>query len=36
LGTPQEVAGLILHGIENTYLNGANLRVDGGGRLAKL
>jgi NAD(P)-dependent dehydrogenase (short-subunit alcohol dehydrogenase family) len=33
MGTPSEFAEFVLHIIENSYLNGANLRIDGGARL---
>jgi NAD(P)-dependent dehydrogenase (short-subunit alcohol dehydrogenase family) len=33
MGAPSEFAEFVLHIIENSYLNGANLRIDGGARL---
>jgi len=33
LGDPSEFARFVLHIIENSYLNGATLRIDGGARL---
>ncbi|HEX7913167.1 MAG TPA: 3-hydroxyacyl-CoA dehydrogenase [Paraburkholderia sp.] len=34
LGRPEEFAGLVLHILENTYLNGEVIRLDGGIRMA--
>jgi hypothetical protein len=36
MGYASEVTQLISHAIENGYLNGNNIKIDGGGRLAKL
>eukprot|EP01133_Synstelium_polycarpum_P011187 gene11187-13033_t len=36
LGDAQEYAFLVAHIVENNYLNGTTLRIDGGQRLAKL
>jgi NAD(P)-dependent dehydrogenase (short-subunit alcohol dehydrogenase family) len=34
LGRPEEFAALVLHIIENTYLNGEVIRLDGAIRMA--
>jgi hypothetical protein len=33
LGTPDELASMVLECVRNTYLNGAVIRVDGGIRM---
>lgn len=34
MGKPEEFAGLVLHIVQNSYLNGSVIRLDGGARLA--
>jgi NAD(P)-dependent dehydrogenase (short-subunit alcohol dehydrogenase family) len=34
LGRPEEFAGLVVHILENVYLNGEVIRLDGGIRMA--
>jgi hypothetical protein len=34
LGTPEEYAALVMHMVENRYLNGDTIRLDGALRMA--